>query len=115
MNLCKITINGSSNNFYVKPEDFMSKNYGSIFHHSVVFNTNILSVVYSRKDKYPLKRPKMRIEISRFKDSSLNFAIFGKYFHHSDLYLNQRYYLLEVDRKNKIKARNKVRNDEQCR
>ena len=47
----------------------------------------------------------MRIEIGRFKDSSLNPAIFGKYSHHSDLYLNQRYYLLEVDHKNKIKVR----------
>ena len=106
MNLYKITINGSNYNFYVKPEDCMSKNHGSIFDHSVVFDTNYLSVVYSRKGKYHMKRFKMKIEISRFKDSSLNFAIFGKYFHHSDLYLNQRYYLLEVDQKNKIKVRN---------
>jgi len=45
----------------------------------------------------------MKIEIGRFKDSSVNFAIFGKYFHHSDLYISQLHYPLEGNRKNKSK------------
>ena len=53
---------------------------------------------------YFMKRLDMKIEISRFKDSSLNFGISGKYFHHSDSYLSQLYYLLEGNRKNKIKV-----------